>query len=56
MNALALQRKPKIHDRSSKLQKSLAIGGRSSLDLRAKVVCGAWWCDHLMKKGFPLVR
>jgi hypothetical protein len=31
-----------------------AIGERSALDLRAKVVCGAWWCDRLMKKGFFL--
>jgi hypothetical protein len=48
MTAWALQRKPKIHYQSSKLQKSHC--------LRAEVVCGAWWCDHLMKKGFPLVN
>jgi hypothetical protein len=29
---------------------------RSALDLRAEVACGAWWCDHLMKKGFLLVQ
>jgi hypothetical protein len=36
----SLQRKPKIHDRSSKLQNHTAIGGRSALDLRAEV--GVW--------------
>jgi hypothetical protein len=42
------QRKPKIHDRSSKLQTNYTeIGG----DLRSicvqKWVCGAWWCGLL---------
>jgi hypothetical protein len=36
MIAWALQRKPKIHDQSSKLNNYPAIGGRSALDLRAK--------------------
>jgi hypothetical protein len=40
MTAWFLQRKQKIHDRSSKLPNHTAIGGRSALDLRAEV--GVW--------------